>query len=106
MVDRLALDLVDDVVERRLVADADRVAAQRLAVDDQGDLGDVGVRRAPVHLVRELDDGVGLVVEEALEPVELALGVVADPVGDLDVLALDDRPHASPPGLSASVRRV
>ena len=51
-----------------------------------------------MHLVRELDDGVGPVVEEAFEPVELALGVVADPVRDLDVLALDDGPHAAPPG--------
>ena len=75
-----------------------RVAAQRLAVDDQRDLGDVGVRRAAMLLVRELDDGIGAVVEHPLEPPELALRIVADPVRDLDVLALDDRPHASPPG--------
>ena len=81
------------VVDGRLVADADRVAAQDPAVDDQGDLGDVGVRGAPVLLVRELDDGIGAVVQEPLEPAELALGVVADPLRDLDVLALDDRPH-------------
>ena len=53
-----------------------------------------------MHLVRELDDGVGAVVEEPLEAAQLALGVVADPIRDLDVLALDDRPHAVTSGLS------
>ena len=45
VVDRAAFDLVDDLVERGLVARAGRVTAQRLAVDDERDLGDVGVRR-------------------------------------------------------------
>ena len=95
MVDGLALDLVDDLVERGLVADADRVAAQRLPVDDQRDLGDVGVRRRSCACSLESSTiGVGPVVQEALEPAELALGVVANPVRDLDILALDDRPHA------------
>ena len=56
---------------------------------------------APVGLVRELDDGVGLIVEEAVEPGELALRVVADPVGNLEVLAPDDRPHGTSPARSA-----
>ena len=60
-------------------------------------VGDVGVRRAPVGLVGELDDGVRLVVEEAVEPGELALCVIADPVGNLEVLAPDDRPHGTSP---------
>ena len=61
---------------------------------------------APVLLVRELDDRVRPVVEQALEPPELALGVLADPVRHLDVLALDDGPHAAPPGLHRVVVRV
>src|SRR4029079_6613685 len=100
VVDRLALDLVDDLVKGRLVADPDGVAPQRASVDDEGHLGDVGVRRAPMHLVRELDDRVRSVVEEPFETMELALGVGADSVGDLDVLALHDRPHAVTSGLS------
>ena len=94
VVDGLALDLVDHLVKRGLVADADRVTAQRAPVDDERDLGDVGVRGALVHLVGELDDGIGPVVEEAFEPAHLALGVVANPVRDLDILALHDGPHA------------
>ena len=45
VVDRLPLDLVDDVVERLLVARAGGAAAQRMAVDDEGDLGEVGSPR-------------------------------------------------------------
>ena len=56
------------------------------------------VRGAPVLLVPELDGGVGPIVEQPLDPSELALRVVANAVRDLGVLALDDRPHASPPG--------
>jgi hypothetical protein len=49
-------------------------------------------------LVGELDDGVGPVIQDAFQPLELALGIRSDPVGDLDVLPPDDRLHASPPG--------
>ena len=97
VVDGLALDLVDDLVEGGLVADPDRVAAQDPAVDDEGDLGDVRVRGAPVHLVRELDDGVRPVVEQPFEAAELAFRVGTNALRDLHVLALDDGPHASPP---------
>ena len=62
----------------------------------QGDLGDVRVGGAAVLLVRELDDRVGAVIENPLDPLELALRVRSHPLGDLDVLALDDRLHASP----------
>jgi len=48
-------------------------------------------------LDRELDDGVGPVVEEALDALEASLGIPANPIGDLEVLALDDRPHGRPP---------
>jgi hypothetical protein len=47
-----------------------------------------------MHLVRELDDGVGPVVEQPFEPIELALGIGSDAIRDLDILALDDGPHA------------
>ena len=64
-------------------------------MDDEADLGDVGVGRAPVLLLPQLDDGIGLIVQQPLDAAELAFGVVADAVGDLGILALDDRPHAS-----------
>src|SRR4051794_32020802 len=51
-------------------------------------------------LAPELDGGIGLIVQQALDPFELAFGVVPDAVGDLGVLALDDRPHASPLGVT------
>ena len=96
VVDGLPLDLVDDVVERLLVARSARPAAQDLAVDDEADLGDVGGGRAPVLLRPQLDGGIGLIVQQPLDPFDLAFGVVPHAVGDLGVLALDDRPHASP----------
>ena len=64
----------------------------------RADLGDMGGGGAPVLLVPELDRGVGPIVEEPLDPFELALRVLADAVRDLGVLALDDRPHAVPRG--------
>src|SRR5919197_3906394 len=44
-------------------------------------------------LDRQFDDGVGPVIEEALEAGETLFGVTPYAVGDLDVLALDDGPH-------------
>src|SRR6185369_4022095 len=75
VVDRLAFDLVDDIIEGRLVAATDRVTPERATVDDERDLGDVGIRGAAMHLVGELDDRVGAVVEEPIEALELALGI-------------------------------
>ena len=46
----------------------------------------------------ELHGGIGLIVQQPLDPSELAFRVLADAIGDLGVLALDDRPHASPLG--------
>ena len=59
---------------------------------------------AAMLLVRELDDDVRAVVQQTVQPSQLALGVVTDALGDLDILALDDRPHASPPGAAARAR--
>ena len=67
-------------------------------VDDERDLDDVGVGRAAVLLDRELDEGVRSVVEDPLEALQLALRVGASALGNLDVLPLDDRPHAHLPG--------
>src|SRR4029079_12587087 len=70
---------------------------ERLPVDHQGDLDDVRVGRAPVLLDGQLDERVAPVVEDPFETGELALRVASDVVGHVDVLALDDRPHWSPP---------
>ena len=105
MRDGLPLDLVDDGVEGGLVARTGRVAVHGLAIHDQRDLDDVGVRRAPVVFVGELDDRVRPIVHEPRDVPELSLRVGADSLGDLDVLALDDGSHASPPeGPSARPR--
>jgi len=48
-------------------------------------------------LDRKLDGGVALVVEKTLEAAQLALRVLADAIGHVVVLALDDRPHVGPP---------
>ena len=69
------------------------MALERPAVDHERDVGDVGVRGAPVGLVRELHDGVRAVVQEPLEAGEASLRVLPDPVRDLEVLAPNDRPH-------------
>ncbi len=97
MVDGAPLELVDDLVDAGPMGLGRCVGPQRLAVDDEGDLDDVRDRRAAVLLDRKLDQGVAAIIEEALQPPELALGVPADMVGHVDVLALDDRPHGDLP---------
>ena len=94
MVDRAALELVDDLVDARAMADRGSVRSERLAVDDERDLDDVGIGGAAVLLDGELHERVRAIVEEALEALQLPFGVGPDPVRDLEVLALDDRPHA------------
>jgi hypothetical protein len=69
---------------------------------NQGDVDDVG-RCAPVLLDGQLHGGVAAIVEEALEPAELPLRVVADALRNLVVLALDDGPHGAPPGCGSIV---
>jgi len=64
VLDRLALGLVDDVVECLLIAGAGRSSAKHLTVDDQRDLGEVRFRGVLVPLVPELNGGIGLIVEE------------------------------------------
>ena len=60
------------------MADRRRVGPDRLAVDHQRDLDDVGVGRAAVLLDGELDQGVAIrVVEEPLQPLQLALRIGA-----------------------------
>jgi hypothetical protein len=104
VLDRLALGLVDDVIERLLVARTGRSSAKHLTVDDQRDLGDVRFRRVLVPLAPELHGGIGLIVEEPLDPPEFSLRVLADAIGDLGILALDDRPQTNPRGRSPTSR--
>jgi hypothetical protein len=106
------LDLVGELVDRRLMGGRRRVAAQGLAVDHERHLGDVRRLRAAVVLDRELEHGLRAVVgsvaglarlaQEAFDPIELALGVLADADRDVDVLALDDRPHENLPLVGAA----
>ena len=91
--DRAPLHLVHDLVDRRLVGQGVGPPTQRLAVDDEGDLGDPRIVRAPVVLHGDLEDGVRPVVEEALQAPHLAFAVLSDGIRDIEVLALDDRPH-------------
>jgi hypothetical protein len=97
MVDGTSLELVDDLVDAGPMGLCGRVGPQRLAVDDEGDLDDVRDRGAAMLLVRKLDKGVAPIVEEALQPPELELGLPADIFGHVDDLALDDRPHGDLP---------
>src|SRR4029077_18299943 len=102
-------------VDRGPMADRRGPATQGPAIDDQGDLDDPGVVQAPVALDRELDQGVGPIVEDPVEPGELPFGVAPIRLGDLEVLALDDRLHdgllgapggqASPEGDAGSAPR-
>ena len=75
MVDGAPLELVDDLVDAAPMGRPGRVGPEGLAVDDQRDLDDVRVRQAPVLLDRELDQRVAPIVEDPLEPGQLALGV-------------------------------
>ena len=67
VVDRLALDLVDDLVDRGLVGRSRSRGCADAPMDDQRHVGEVGVGGALVVLVPELDGGIGLIVEEPLE---------------------------------------
>jgi hypothetical protein len=69
------------------------VTAQDLTVDGEGNLGDLGIGGAAVLLARELNHGVGSVVQQPFESAHLALRVLSYRFRDVDVLALDDRPH-------------
>ena len=93
MVDRSPLHLVQGLVQASLEARTGRVPAERRPVDDQRDVDKVRIGRAAVLLHGQLHDRIAAVVQETLDPGQLALGVPADSLGDLDVLALDDRPH-------------
>jgi hypothetical protein len=69
------------------------VAAQGLTVDGQRDLGDLRFGGVVVGFARELDHGVRLLVQQSFEAPHLAFGVLSHRLRDVDVLALDDRPH-------------
>ncbi len=93
VVHRAPLDLVHDLVDRRLVRDGVGATAQCLAVDHEGDLGDPRVVGAPMVLHGDLEDRFRPVIQEALQAPHLPLGVLPHGVRDIEVLALDDRPH-------------
>src|SRR6185503_8042376 len=101
---RPPLDLVDDGVDPGLMRRGGGRAPQALPVDLERDVDDMGVLDAPVLLDRELDGGVRLVIEEALEAPELALRVLADRARHLVVLALDDGPQTHLPAGPPSYR--
>ena len=62
---------------------------------------------AAVLLDGEFHDGVRAIVEHPLEALQLPLRIGADPIGDLEVLALDDGPHTlTSRGRAPSLRRV
>src|SRR5207249_2764096 len=91
-----ALGLVRHGVDRGLVGGPGSVAPERLAIDDEGRLGDVRIRRAPVLLHGELEEGLAAVVKEALDPVQLALRIPTHTRRDVDVLAPDNSSHGNP----------
>src|SRR6478752_6344360 len=67
VVDGLALDLVDDLVDGGLVARALCVAVHGLAIDDESHIGHVRVGGAAMLLVGELDDDVRAVVQQTVQ---------------------------------------
>src|SRR5581483_5962687 len=93
----LALELVGELVDRRLHVGRGLARAQRRALREDRRLGDVAVRDRGVALLGELDLDLGLVGELLLELPELPLGVLADRLGDLHVLSLHLKPHRLPP---------
>jgi hypothetical protein len=70
------------------------MTAQRLTVHDERDLGDLRVVGTTMLLARQLDYGVRSIIQKALQAVHLPLGVLTDGFRDVNVLALDDRPHS------------
>src|SRR5439155_5945806 len=93
VVDGASLEPVDDDVDAGLVGLLRGVAAQCSPIDDEADVDDVRLVAAAMVLDGQLDDRVAAVIEDTLEALEPLLGVAPDPVWDIDVLALDDRPH-------------
>src|SRR4051794_10945304 len=86
VVDGLPLDLVDDVVERLLVARSGGSAPKHLTVDHEADFGDMGGGGTLVLLSPQLDRGIRLVVQQPLDPSDFPFRVVPHAVRDLGVL--------------------
>ena len=93
VVDRLALQLVEDLVYGGVEGRGAGGAPDRLAVDDQGHIHDVAALKAPVLLQGELHGGLAAVVQQPLQPAHLLLDVAPVYVADVQVLAFDDGAH-------------
>ena len=89
----LPFHAIDHRVQPGLVCWPCCVAPQRLSIHDERDLDDVRIVAAAVLLVRQFNDCVGAVIQVTLQAVHLPLGVLPHGIGDIEVLALDDRPH-------------
>jgi hypothetical protein len=96
-IDQLSLELVDDDVDAGLVRYRRGVPMERPTARDEGHVHEVRVLGAAVVLHGKLDDGVALIVEQSLQTLHLSLGMAANVIRHLEVLALDDRLHEVPP---------
>src|SRR5207248_9494208 len=90
----LALELVDELVDRRLHVVGGLACSERRTLGPDRPLGDVARRDRRVPLDAQLDLHLGRVGELPLELAELLLGIAADRLADLEVLAFHLEPHA------------
>lgn len=95
----LAIDALGTIaaLDAGLVRYRRGVPMERPTARDEGHVHEVRVLGAAVVLHGELDDGVALIVEQSLQTLHLSLGMAANVIRHLEVLALDDRPHPGPP---------
>jgi len=93
VVDSLALELVDDLVQGGVVAGGPGCTADRLAVDDEGHVHDMALGEVPVPFQRQLDGGLAAVVKQPLQAAHLLLHITPVLIADIEILALDDRAH-------------
>jgi len=93
----LALDAVDDGVQAGLERRPSRMTAQNLTAGRDRHVSHLRVGNTPMLLAGQFDDRVRFVIEQSFEPAHLAFRILPDLLRDVDVLALDDRPHKRPP---------
>src|SRR5688500_6704811 len=89
----LALELLDQLVDRRLIRGRRLARTQGRTLRPDRGLRNVVVRDRRVVLERELQLDLGRIGELPLELADLLLGVSPDRIADLDVSALDLKSH-------------
>jgi hypothetical protein len=98
----LALELVDDEVERGHRRGAGGGGVDDLAIVAERDLGHLGAVDGVRGMTDELDVRLGRFMGDAIEPAQLSLDLTTEPVVQLDIAGLQVRLHVPMPPLGCN----